>query len=377
MDSSTDIFIPKDHEITRIDKEIEKEFGTMDSIIMGVKVNFGTVLEPEVLSVIDEITKALESSDKIKKVMSITNMDYIIGTDEGIEVIPILDDLSYSSIKEFKKRLIDWNDVYEGTFISSDSRLCAIIIQPIPGATDETNKAIYKQIIELIVKYKSANLSFPVAGLPLIKEEISRSIMSDLVWLIPVAAVLIMGILFLSFRRLEGVLFPLIGLSVAAVWVMGIIGFLSITFTMATLLVPVLLLVVGSAYGIHVLSHFYEDIDHQSGFLDYEAVSLTIKKSLKTIVVPVMLAGLTTAGGFASLVSSPLGPFRTFGVLSAVGVVCSQLVSLILIPALLRLRYGKGIDTGKYHRAGNKEEQIKTTTAFVILEKIVDRRKWT
>ncbi len=348
----------------------------MDSIILGVKVNFGTVLEPEVLTVIDEITKVLEKSDNIKTVMSITNMDYIIGTEEGMEVIPILDDLSPGSIKEFKKRLVDWKDIYEGTFLSQDSRLSAVIIQPVPGASDEVNKEIYEQILELTEEYKSANLSFPVAGLPLIKEEISRSIMSDLTWLIPVAALLILGILYLSFKRLEGVLFPLIGLAVAAVWVMGLIGFLGVTFTMATLLVPVLLLVVGSAYGIHVMSHFYEDIDHQSGFLNYKAVSIIINKSLKTILVPVILAGLTTAGGFISLVSSPLGPFRTFGVLSAVGVVFSQIVSLVLIPTLLRLRYGNGIDTEKYHMVENKAERTKTKPAFIILEKIVFKRKW-
>jgi uncharacterized protein len=376
VDSSTDIFIPQNHKITIIDKEIEKEFGAMDSIIMGVKVNFGSVLEPEVLTVIDNITKALEGSDNIKTVMSITNMDYIIGTEEGMEVIPILDDLSPGSIKEFKKRLVDWKDVYEGTFLSKDLGLSAIIIQPVSGASDEVNKEIYELILELTEEYKSANLFFPIAGLPLIKEEISRSIMSDLTWLIPVAALLILGILYLSFKRLEGVLFPMIGLAVAAVWVMGLIGFLGVTFTMATLLVPVLLLVVGSAYGIHVMSHFYEDIDHQSGFLDYKAVSIIINKSLKTILVPIMLAGLTTAGGFISLVSSPLGPFRTFGVLSAVGVVFSQLVSLVLIPILLRLRYGNGIDTEKYHLVENKAERTKTKPAFIILEKIVLKRKW-
>lgn len=375
VDSSTDIFIPQDHEITKIENEIEKEFGTMDSIIMGVRVQFGTVLEPEVLAVISKITEELESSDNIKKVMSITNMDYIIGTDEGFEVIPILDDLSDDSIREFKKRLIDWSDIYESTFLSKDTRLCAIIIQPVSGATDLTNKAIYEQILDLKEEYKGVNITFPIAGLPLIKEEISKSIMSDLVWLIPVAALLILGILFLSFRKLEGVLFPLISLAISAIFVMGIIGALQITFTMATLLVPVLLLVVGSAYGIHVMSHFYEDINHQSGFLDYNTVSGIIEKSLKTIVVPVMLAGLTTAGGFISLVSSPLGPFRTFGVLSAVGVVCSQFASLVLIPTLLRLRYRNGIDTEKYHRVKNKEERTKTTIAFALLEKIVVKRK--
>ncbi|MEA1911172.1 MAG: MMPL family transporter, partial [Spirochaetota bacterium] len=349
--------------------------GGMDSILLGVMFNFGTVLEPEVLSVIDNITKVLEGSDNIKTVMSITNMDYIIGTDEGMAVIPILEDLSSSSIEEFKKRLVHWKDVYEGTFLSKDSRLGAIIIQPVSGANDEANKEIYDQILKLTEEYKSANLSFPVAGLPLIKEEISRSLMSDLIWLIPVAALLIIGILYLSFKRLEGVFFPMIGLAVAVIWVMGLIGFLGITFTMATLLVPVLLLVVGSAYGIHVMSHFYEDIDYQSGYLDFKSVSIIINKSLKTIMVPVILAGLTTAGGFVSLVSSPLGPFRTFGVLSAVGVVFSQLVSLILIPTLLRLRYGNGIDTEKYHMVENKAERIKTKPAFVILEKIVKKRK--
>lgn len=377
VDSSTDVFIPQKHEINEINQTIEDEFGVVDAVLMGIQVNFGSVLEPEVLNIIDDITTELESLDYVDDVLSLTNMDYIMGTEEGMKVVPLIYDLSDSEIESLKRRIVDWSEVYEGSFISKDKKLSAIIIQTVTGSDESTGTQLYEVIKNLSNRYKSANITFPVAGLPVINEEISRSIVSDLFWLIPVASILILLILFVSFKRWEGVIFPMIGLLIANILVMGIIGFLQVTFTMSTTLVPVLLLVVGSAYGIHVMSHFYEELKHCTGYISYSQITEISKKCVSTIFIPVLLAGLTTAGGFVSLVSSPLGPFRAFGVLSAVGVFCSQFSSLVLIPVLIRLRYSKGLDVDRFHKHKDIEDRTKTTKIVVLVEKVFLKRGWT
>ena len=376
IDSSTEVFIPKDQEISQINDHIEREFGSMDYIMIGVRVNFGTVLEAEVLRLIDELTTVIETDPNVERVISLTNTDYIESTSEGMEVVPLLEDLADTSLVELKRRLVDWQDAYLGTIISRNSKLAVIIVQPLPGSSDETNQHIYQRIVDLTAQHESANISFPIAGLPVVKREINRSVMTDITYLIPIAALLIFGVMFVAFRRIEGVLYPLVSVLLAGVWIVGILGLFGITFTMASMLVPVLLLVVGSAYGIHVMSHFYDYISHQTGFLTYEQVGLTIKQSIGKIRTSVILAGATTAGGFISQLSSPLGPFRAFGVLSALGVVFAQIGALILIPLLLRLRYRNGIDTDKFHNNRSFEDRTKTRRIFTILEKLVRRGKW-
>ena len=376
IDSSIEVFIPKSHEISRVNKEIEKEFGSLDSIMIGVKVNFGSVLEPEVLGLIDRMTAVLEEDPGVERVISLTNTDYIISTNDGMEVVPLLENLSKDAIDTMKTRLVDWQDVYIDTVISSNFKLGVIIVQPVPGLSDDDIHLVYERILQLTDSYTNANLSFPVAGLPVIKREINRSVMTDITFLIPIAAALILGVLLISFRRFEGVLFPLISLLTAGVWTVGLLGLFGITFTMASMLVPVLLLVVGSAYGIHVMSHFYHAVSHAKGRLSYKEVCELVRQSVGNIRLSVILAGATTAGGFISQLSSPLGPFRAFGVLSALGVVFSQISALILIPVLLRLRYRNGIDTDKFHNNKKLEDRTKTPGIFVIFEKLVRRGKW-
>ena len=376
VDSSTEVFIPKNHEISQINKRIEEEFGSMDSIMIGVKVNFGTVLEPEVLGLITELSSALETDPGVERVISLTNTEYIESTAEGMVVVPMLKDLTDASISMLKRRLVAWKDVYLGTLISRNSKLAVIIVQPIPGSTDEMKQTIYDRVQERTAPYANSNISFPIAGLPVVKREINRSVMTDITYLIPIAGFLILGVMFLSFRRLEGVLYPLVSLLMAGIWVVGILGLLGITFTMASMLVPVLLLVVGSAYGIHVMSHFYEGISHKTGHLTYEHVSEVIRESIGSIRLSVILAGATTAGGFISQLTSPLGPFRAFGILSALGVVFSQICALILIPLLLRLRYRNGIDTDRFHNNRSVADRTETRKIFKILERLVRHGKW-
>jgi len=375
VDGSSDIFIPEDHIVTTINNRIEEEFGSMDSIILGIQVNFGSVLEPEVLNLINTLTIELEALSEVDSVMSLTNTDYIKSSADGMEVVPLLEELSSEGINLLKERLTDWQDVYIGNFISEDNKLAVIILQPEKGGGDHENQIIYEHIKNLTYQYHSANITFPVAGMPIIKEEISNSILSDLSYLIPVVVFLILVILFISFRRWEGVLYPLLSLAIACLWALGLMGALKITFTMASMLVPILLLVVGSAYGIHLMSHFYEELSRHSGFLSYDDVCQMLDRGIQNIKLSVILAGATTAGGFISQLSSPLGPFRAFGILSALGVVFSQITMFLLIPALLRFQYRKGIDTEKYHKEEKLEVRSRTPAVFILFEKIARNGK--
>ena len=375
VDGSSDIFIPENHQVTMINNHIEEAFGSMDSIILGVQVNLGSILEPEILTLISHLTSELEKLEEVDQVISLTNADYIKSSAEGMEVVPLMEETSSEGIAVLKERLIDWADMYIGNFISEDNSLGVIIIQVQSGGGDKANQIIYQHIKSLVKEYQSANISFPVAGLPVLKEEISQSILSDMLYLIPLVLILIVAILFLSFRRWEGLCYPLFSLSLACLWALGVMGALNLTFTMASMLVPILLLVVGSAYGIHLMSHFYDEISRQSGFLNYDAVCEILNRSMKNIRISVILAGATTAGGFISQLSSPLGPFRAFGVLSALGVVFSQITMFLLIPVLLRFQYSKGINTDKFHKNITMGMRSETSKIFTIFENIARHKK--
>ncbi len=377
INSSTDVFIPKEHEISKINDRITEEFGAVDSILLGVHVNFGTVLEPEVLTLIDTLTERLESNSYVKRVISLTNADFIESYPEGMEVVPLIGDFSRESLRLLNKRIVESEDLYLGTLISRDTKMGVIVIQPEPGLSELENRALYDGIRMITDGYKNSNISFPIVGYPVVNREIELSVSADITYLIPLVAVLILIILFFSFRRIEGVVLPLLALVAACIWVVGVMGALGFTFTMASLLVPVLLLVVGSAYGIHVMSQFYGLMSRKTGFLPFDEVLRIIRRSLGNIRLSVILAGATTAAGFLSQLSSPLGPFRAFGVLSALGVLFSQVGALVLIPLLLRLRYRRGIDTDRFHKRESVENRLRTPGIFILFEKIVRRKKMT
>jgi predicted RND superfamily exporter protein len=376
VDGSIDAFLPTDHSVVATDEEIESTFGSLDSMIAAVSVTFGTVLEPEVIALIDEMTKDLESQDSVDSVTSLSNIDYVTSDIDQMTVVPLIENLDADGIRETSRRITDWQEAYVGTIVSEDLKTTAVVVQPRSGATSEEQSAIYTHLRLLADEHENANLRIRVVGPQVYDEEITLNVAADVRFLIPAAAALVVLVLAISFRRLLGVLCPMLSIAVAGLWVVGLIGALGITLTMATLLVPVLLLVVGSAYGIHVMQHFYEDLSHEEGYVSYDRVREIIRQGVGAIRRPVLLAGITTAAGFVAQLTSPLGPFRVFGVLSAAGIAAALLTSLVLIPVLLRLVYRGGIDlaavrAGRASRAGGQRRLPGQMQQFVARRKSV------
>jgi predicted RND superfamily exporter protein len=99
---------------------------------------------------------------------------------------------------------------------------------------------------------------------------------------------------------------------------------------------PVILVAVGSAYGIHVITHYMED--RGKGELDRESHRELVLTLVKKIAKPVFLAALTTFVGFLSFCFTTVLPIREFGFFASFGVIVSFGVAMTLIPSLLIIR---------------------------------------
>ena len=373
IDSSTEAFMPADAQVVKLNKTIEAEFGTLDAIIVGVMVKYGTVLEPTALQTISMLTERLADIEGVQRVTSLAQVDHISSGSEGLEVVPLLQGTDAKEIAALTARLNAWSEVYEGTFISADKRLATVVVQPQIGLSPEANVRVLADIRTIVASVDQNDLTIALVGLPVVKSEINRSLAADMVVLIPIVAFIILLVLLLAFRNIAGVLIPLVSLIVSASLVIGIMAVFQITFTMATMLVPVLLLIVGSAYGIHVMSHFTEEVSRHTTIISPEEIVKIIRTVLTRNTMPVIMAGATTAAGFVAQFASPLGPFRTFGLLSAIGVVLSQISSLLLIPLLLRLTYRKGLDPARFQHRPDSRFAHNGHRTFTVLETIATK----
>ncbi|MCK9169035.1 MAG: MMPL family transporter, partial [Treponema sp.] len=185
---------------------------------------------------------------------------------------------------------------------------------------------------------KNSGLNVIYYGDPVLTESSKKFMMSDLTGLIPLVVLVVLITLFLSFKTLDGTLLPLISVLMATIWTCGFMAVFHFTFTIVTSVIPVALIACGSAYGIHVLTHYYIALDNFKGTLTKETHKQIIMDGLKDVWIAVFLAALTTVLGFISLVSSPIAPLHSFAIFTALGIAFSLLLSVIFIPALLMVK---------------------------------------
>ncbi|MGE4524843.1 MAG: RND family transporter [Sphaerochaeta sp.] len=322
VDSSTDAFIPAKAPVVETNNRIEEQFGSLDALVVSL-YDEGGIINKENLAVIDSLTRKIETLDGVKQASSITNLKHLKPSEDGVDVVPLFEE----SINELEEHITSWPGFYEGTFLSEDRSSASILIQT---QLDYNQAELLGSLRAILAPLDG--LQGSILGLPVVTEQIRISLLADLAFLVPIVAALIMLVLYLFLRSFKATLLCLVPLIFSSSLALGIMSIAGITFTMATMLVPVLLLIVGSAYTIHIFSHFFEE---------YEKVGVdaALANVVKKNTYPILSAAATTAFGFLAQLSSPLLPFRTFGLLSFIGVAICAASSLLLLPALIRLVY--------------------------------------
>ena len=317
--------LPDDDPDAALFKQIAKQFGSNN---MGMVIlETDDIFKTEVLQHVQQITDSLKSIDGIYSVTSLTSIIDIKGGDFGIEVGKLIDEWFLPETEEELSALrerVNSKDMYRGTIVSEDGTATVVIFTLAEGADV---KAVARKVISVTESIgMPENLYY--AGSPMMVTSIADLISADLFNLLPIAFLLIAIILGLSFRTIRGVVLPLLTSAIAILWTLGILALAGFKMSMISNNIPIILLAVGSAYTIHVLNriNMERDINRKEAVI----------KALTYILIPVLLAALTTVIGFISFVfGAYLTMIRDFGIFTAMGTAFACFLSLFFAPAII------------------------------------------
>ncbi|MCE5301387.1 MAG: MMPL family transporter [Spirochaetia bacterium] len=355
---NTDIisYLPDTDRAVALSNEIGDSFGSNELALIVVEAD--DIFNPEVIKHVDLITKTLKGMEGISSVTSLTDvMDIKEGADGSIEVGKLIDmdsnpDISRESTAKLREYTLA-KKIYRGKVISPDGRstlIAAFLAQE--ARKDTTAKNIKAAVKALGLKEK-----IYFGGTPFMMQSLTELMINDLIRLVPIVTILIVITLFLSFGTIRGVLVPLVSVLISNVWVLGFMAMCGVPMTVISTVIPVLLIAIGTAPSIHILSKFDEDPQKRYGSTGEESVNAFSEVGLRVI-----LTSLTVIFGFTSFIfGSYLTMIREFGIFMSIGVFFALIISVMVIPAVL-----------SYVKVGEKKISIRKGPTFAerILEKL-------
>ena len=269
-------------------------------------------------------------SAPVVEVTSISNTDDIYGSEEGLTIEKIFEVIpgTPGEMKSLRRRVLE-NDLFRNSFFSEDGRRTGIFVELAMDEDDSEN--LYSTYIALkrIFEENPGIDKHYIAGFPIVAATLRTVIDQDTQRFFPFVALLAVFFLWLTFRRPSGIAVPMLVVGFSILFTLAIMVVFEVPLNTITSALPVFLISIGVADGIHMFSEYREN--RIEGLPREKAVCLMLDK----LALPVTMTSITTAVGFLSLTVSDIVPIFTFGIFVAVGTLLAMLLSLIFIPALL------------------------------------------
>ena len=126
------------------------------------------------------------------------------------------------------------------------------------GLPEASGGAVVDRLQE--ITNEETDFALSLAGNAVIKDTLSGYFFRILVILIPCAVLLILGVFYLIIRNRRLTVLAMIPAWLATLWTFGTLFWSGRDLNLVTILSPIFILVIGSAYGLHYVTRYQENI---------------------------------------------------------------------------------------------------------------------
>jgi len=297
---------------TAVYEAMKAEFGSDEIIRLVVKTD--NVFEPAAFRKVADISEKCAEIKGVRRVISLP----LIKKD--------IDPSAKMSLAQFET-VVAPVALFQKNLISADRKNTGITLI----LENDADQERILTAVDAIIARQDDDLALYQIGMPLISRALVDYTVHDFKRLPVLAFGLICAVLFILLRNPARVFLPLMCVCVVLVWTFGFMGLMQLKLSLLTMIVPVFIIAVGTAYSLHTIS------EYTVGARSADSRSDAVLVSYSHTALPCTLAVFTTLFGLGALFVNRIPAIDEFALFACFGMVSLLCVLLTLLPAVLVL----------------------------------------
>ena len=323
-----DQFFPEGDEDLVFFKEFTNDFENDANFMLIAIPRKEGVFNQQFLEDFHDFTLKTRDIDNIKESQSLTKFSYPLKTPFGMTTVPAIHINQPEKYAKDRERLLN-DERFVYNLIDSTATTLVVALKTAEKIDLPAADKLVVDLDSLVSLYNFEDHHY--IGQAYFQSELVKMQQEEVLMSALVSGFLVSFVIFMLYRRPYGIAIALVSIALGMILFFGFLGATGRELSVMSALYPVLMIIVGTSDVIHIMSKYIDEL--RKGLTRREAITITIKE----IGLATLLTSITTAVGFASLMTSRIGPIKDFGINAAFGVAIAYLTVIFFTTALLSM----------------------------------------
>lgn len=316
IDNSLDIWFLEDDPTLLKYNEFKKIYGSDEVILAYIKPE-KNIYDPEFLDRLSKVSKTIEASTLIRRVLSPTDAPHVYLDNDTLVVEKMHDSNAKNKIED----RLNSNPLWPRLLLSQDKKDAIIFIEP---KDSEDMDLVRPKILEFVHK-SLEGFNYKIAGLGVLHEEINKISLNDSTVFTGASYLLLFILLLILFRSFSILLASTITILLSILLFLEIYALSGQSFNMVSIILPTLLIILNLTNIVHIFSHMNKT----------ENIPQKLHKCYSYVLFPCFFSTTTTAIGFLALTTSPMEILKSFGLFASLGLFLAFAVAISVCTIIL------------------------------------------
>jgi predicted RND superfamily exporter protein len=340
FDYDFEAFFSKDDIETEYFETHRRKFSTDNDFIFISLKNEPSIFDQKFLEKVNDFISDVEKDSLVEQVGCLTKMEEYVKTPFSSAVIsrPYI---HVSNPKKYEKDSIRISKHPEITNFLVDKNYTSLLVKinHRQFMSKEKCDTLKMSIDVLLDKYEFTDYKY--AGRAIGGGYIISKMQRETGLFIGLSLILVVIFLIITFRSWWGLWLPLLIVVMSMVWIIGFMSLVNEPLNLILTILPTIIFVVAMSDVMHLVSKFLEELRNGKD------KTAAVKVAYREVGMATLLTSVTTAIGFLTLLTIDMGPVRTFGIYTAIGVMLAFILAYTLLPSLLVLVKPPKVSTKK------------------------------